>query len=124
MMPSSITRLVEAISNAIAAVKFAPLRNSDRASATAAYEHDEEAAPRPVATAKRLGAVVAEQPGNRLPADDGLHDGGQQEAQDQRPADLPGHRERQLHGAAHGVEQPHGAILESSPASARVMATS
>ena len=34
--PSSMTRLVEAISNAIAAVKLAPLRNSDRASATAA----------------------------------------------------------------------------------------
>ena len=34
--PSSTTRLVEAISNAIAAVKLAPLRNSDRASATAA----------------------------------------------------------------------------------------
>ena len=36
MMPSSMTRLVEAISNAIAAVKSAPLRNSARASATAA----------------------------------------------------------------------------------------
>ncbi len=36
MMPSSTTRLVEPISNAMAAVKFAPLRNSDRASATAA----------------------------------------------------------------------------------------
>ncbi len=36
MMPSSITRLVLAISNAIAAVKLAPLRNSARASATAA----------------------------------------------------------------------------------------
>ena len=36
MMPSSMTRLVEAISKAIAAVKLAPLRNSDRASATAA----------------------------------------------------------------------------------------
>ena len=34
--PSSITRLVEAISNAIAAVKSAPLRNRARASATAA----------------------------------------------------------------------------------------
>ncbi|TQK45151.1 hypothetical protein FBY35_6695 [Streptomyces sp. SLBN-118] len=34
MTPSSTTRLVEAISKAIAAVK--PLRNSDRASATAA----------------------------------------------------------------------------------------
>jgi hypothetical protein len=36
MTPSSITRLVEAISNAIAAVKSAPLSSSDRASATAA----------------------------------------------------------------------------------------
>ncbi len=36
MMPSSMTRLVEAISNAIAAVKLAPRRTSARASATAA----------------------------------------------------------------------------------------
>jgi len=36
MTPSSTTRLVEPISKAIAAVKFAPLRNNDRASATAA----------------------------------------------------------------------------------------
>jgi hypothetical protein len=36
MMPSSTTRLVEAISNAIAAVKCAPLRKIERASATAA----------------------------------------------------------------------------------------
>lgn len=36
MIPSSITRLVEANSNAIAAVKSAPLQNSERASATAA----------------------------------------------------------------------------------------
>ena len=36
MIPSSITRLVEANWNAIAAVKSAPLRNSERASATAA----------------------------------------------------------------------------------------
>lgn len=34
--PSSMTRLVEAISKAIAAVKFAPLRNRERARATAA----------------------------------------------------------------------------------------
>ncbi len=36
MMPSSITKLVLAISNAIAAVKLAPRRNRARASATAA----------------------------------------------------------------------------------------
>ncbi len=36
MMPSSTTRFVLAISNAMAAVKLAPCRNSERASATAA----------------------------------------------------------------------------------------
>ena len=36
MMPSSMTRLVEANWNAIAAVKLAPLRKIDRAKATAA----------------------------------------------------------------------------------------
>ena len=60
MTPSSTTRLVEAISNAMAAVKLAPLRNSDRARATAAYEHDDEAAPRPAAIAKVFGPVVAQ----------------------------------------------------------------
>ena len=53
--PSSITRLVEAISNAIAAVKLAPFRNNDRASATAAYEHDDDAAPKPAANASVRG---------------------------------------------------------------------
>src|SRR5215470_12744708 len=55
MMPSSMTRLVLAISNAMALMKLAPRRNRARASATAAYEHDEEAAPRPAATASVLG---------------------------------------------------------------------
>src|SRR5690242_1561658 len=55
MMPSSMTRLVLAISNAIAEVKLAPLRSSARASATAAYEQDDEAAPSPVATASERG---------------------------------------------------------------------
>jgi hypothetical protein len=47
MIPSSMTRLVEANSKTIAAVKSAPLRKIERARATAAYEHDDEAAPRP-----------------------------------------------------------------------------
>jgi hypothetical protein len=55
MMPSSITRLVEPISKAIAAVKFAPLRNNDRANATAAYEQDDDAAPSSDATASVRG---------------------------------------------------------------------
>src|ERR1700760_936936 len=53
--PGPMTRLVEAISNAMAAVKLAPLRNSAGASATAAYEHEDEAAPRPAATASVRG---------------------------------------------------------------------
>src|SRR5260370_37940210 len=53
--PSSTTRLVEPISNAIAAVKFAPLRISERANATAAYEQDDDAAPNSAATARVRG---------------------------------------------------------------------
>ena len=36
-------------------MKSAPLRNSDRANATDAYEHDDEAAPRPDATTSVFG---------------------------------------------------------------------
>nr|WP_261574623.1 hypothetical protein [Frankia gtarii] len=53
--PSSMTRFVEAISDAIAAVKFAPLRNSERADATAAYEQELDAAPSPAAVARLRG---------------------------------------------------------------------
>src|SRR5437870_9292261 len=55
MMVSSATKLVEASSKAIAAVKFAPLRKIERASATAAYEHEDDAAPRPHAMASDFG---------------------------------------------------------------------
>src|SRR5215470_12027250 len=55
MMPSSMTRFVLAISKAIAATKLAPRRNRPRASATAAYEHDDEAAPRPLASTNVFG---------------------------------------------------------------------
>ena len=55
MIPSSITRFVDANWNAIEAVKSAPFLNSDRESATAAYEHDEEAAPRPHAIPSERG---------------------------------------------------------------------
>ena len=44
--PSSNTKLVAANWKAIAAVKSAPLRTMERAMATAAYEHEDEAAPR------------------------------------------------------------------------------
>src|SRR5436309_4482053 len=55
MIPSSATRLVDATSNAIDAVKLAPLRKRERASATAAYEQEEDAAPSPQAMAIERG---------------------------------------------------------------------
>jgi len=51
MMPTSATRFIDPSSIAIAAVKFAPFRKSARAITTAAYEHDEDAAPNPQAVA-------------------------------------------------------------------------
>src|SRR2546425_8736564 len=50
--PSSKTRLVDANSKMIALTKLAPLRKRALATATAAYEQDELAAPRPHARRK------------------------------------------------------------------------
>src|SRR5438874_3738613 len=55
MMVNSATKLVEASSNAIAAVKSAPLRKIDRARATAAYEQEDDAAPRAHAMVSDFG---------------------------------------------------------------------
>jgi hypothetical protein len=54
---SSTTRFVEPISNAMAATKLAPLRINDRANAnaTAAYEHDDDAAPNAAPVARVRG---------------------------------------------------------------------
>src|SRR2546425_5048794 len=60
MMLSSTTRFVDANSKAMAAVKFAPLRKIDRASATAAYEHDDDAAP----SAHAIASVRGESSGS------------------------------------------------------------
>src|SRR5437868_14597030 len=49
-------------SNAMAAVKFAPLRKMERVSATAAYEQEEDAAPR----AHALATVFGESSGRSL----------------------------------------------------------
>ena len=91
MMPSSITRFVDANSNAMAAVKLAPLRNRDRASATAAYEHEEEASAEATCDHDRPRGIVREQARHLRLRDHGLHGGRQPEAQDQRPQDLPAH---------------------------------
>ena len=49
-IPSSMTRLVEANMKATAAMKWAPFRTSARAAASAANEHEDEAAPKTVAS--------------------------------------------------------------------------
>ena len=54
-MPSSMTRLVEANMNTMAVTKSAPFWNSDLAMAVAAYEHDEETMPSPLARATAAG---------------------------------------------------------------------
>ena len=87
--------------------EVAPLRNSDRASATAAYEHDDEAAPRPGRQRQRARPVVAEQPDDRLPPDHRLHHRRQREPQDQRPEDLPGHRAGHGQGVTDRVKRWH-----------------
>lgn len=53
--PSSITRLVEASSKTIAAVKLPPLRKIERASASAAYEQELDATPKSVASVRLRG---------------------------------------------------------------------
>jgi len=38
--------------------------------------------------------------------DDGLHDGGECETEDQRPEDLPSHGQRDFQGAYHCIDHP------------------
>ena len=132
MMPSSITRLVEAISNAIAAVKLAPLRNSDRAKRHRRVGARRRRRAQPGRDRQGARPVVAQQAHDRRPAHHRLHHGRQGEAQDQRPEDLPGHRAgsgegltNRAHHVAHtryrippggnivtcGAQQPHSCLL-------------
>ena len=52
---AGVARFVDASSNTIAAVKLAPLANNDRASVTAACEHELEATPKSVASVRLRG---------------------------------------------------------------------
>ena len=54
-IPSSKTRFVDANWNAIAEARLAPFSNRDFAIAIAAYEHEDDAAPSPVASAASRG---------------------------------------------------------------------
>ena len=54
-MPSSMTRFVEANMKIIAVTKSAPFWNSDLPIADAAYEHDDDTMPSPLARVTALG---------------------------------------------------------------------
>ena len=105
-------------------MKSAPLRNSDRASATAAYEHDDDAAPSPVAVARLRGrssgssrAIVDLRTSASITADSV-----KPRISDQVTCHVidPATRERVQHGVPGGVhanpssariQLPHGGIL-------------
>ncbi len=121
-IPSSITRFVEAIWNAIAAVKSAPFRKSERASATAAYEHEDDAAPNAAAFRSDRGESSEQRPLDRAPRDERLHDRREQEPEDERPQDLPRHPEAQLERlpelvADRDAEQHYGTAIRRAAAS-------
>jgi hypothetical protein len=92
MIPSSITRFVDAM-NAIGPLKSAPFPKSERASPTAAYEQDDEAAPSPHGIATEGGESSGRSRRHLAFRDDRLRDGGEEETEDQRPEDLPEHPE-------------------------------
>ena len=54
-------------------------------------------------------AVVAQPSANRLPAHHGLHNGGEREAEDQCPQDLPRHGSTDGQRMADGVHPSHDA---------------
>ena len=56
---------------------------------------------------QRPRPVIAEQPDDRGPADDGLNDRGQREPEDQRPGDLPRHRPGNRQRLPHRVHLAH-----------------
>src|SRR2546430_1702897 len=93
MIPSSITRLVEANSNAIAAVKSAPLakqrpRKRDRGVGTRRGGGAEAGRDR-----ERLRRIVGHQTAHLALRDNRLDSGRERETENQRPQHLPGHAE-------------------------------
>ena len=103
MMLSLATRLVDAISNAMPAVKFAPLRNNERARATAAHEQDDEAAPSATAVETERGRRRAAA-GHFAMRDHGLNDSGERKSEDKGPKDLPPHCESLVQGVDRRID--------------------
>ena len=102
MTPSSMTRLVLAISKTMAATKLDPLRNSERASRHGGVRARRAGDAQPGGLGEGGGPIVSEHPRDGLAAYDGLDDRRQGEPEDQRPCDLPGHRPGHLQGVAQG----------------------
>jgi hypothetical protein len=92
----------DANSKAMAAVKSAPLRKIGRASATAVYEHDDEAAPEAAGDGERPRRVVGEQAHHLPLGHHRLHQPDRRNPSTSGPQDLPGHP----NGDAQGVGDP------------------
>jgi len=73
----------------MAAVKLAPFRNSARARATAAYEHDDDAAAEPGGDRQRAWVVATEEPLDGAPAHHGLDEPTSARIRGSGPQNLP-----------------------------------
>ncbi len=100
----SNTRLVDANSKMIALTKLAPLRNRALATATAACEQDELAAPKPHARKKPFRSGLPSAPATARFRNDRLDHHREQKAEGERPQDLPQHEKRDLRCMQDGVD--------------------
>src|SRR6202790_5109153 len=103
MMASSTTRLVEAISNAIAAVKWAPLAEQRAGNRDRRIGARRRGCPQRERGRNGTRPVVGQQAGHFPMRNHRLHYRRQCEAENERPQDLPSHGERHAEGAQDGI---------------------
>ena len=124
MIPSSMTRLVEAISNAMAAREagaFAEQRSGQRHRSIGTRRAGRAQAG---GDGQRSGRSSPSRRIDRLATDDGLDNGRQGEAQDERPQDLPGHGSGQTRRRGRRRAATRVIGLASRPWAARESTTS
>jgi hypothetical protein len=114
MIPSSITRFVEATSKAVAIVKSAPLRKIERAKATGASEHEDELAPRAVANSSPRGDESGSSRVISAFETTAWTTAESREAEDQRPGDLQGDPQGEEQRADECVNERHTPTSGSS----------
>src|SRR6202790_2904825 len=103
MMASSTTRLVEAISNAIAAVKWAPLAEQRAGNRDRRIGARRRGCPQRERGRNGTRPVVGQQAAHFPMRNHRLHYRRQCEAENERPQDFPSHGERHAEGAQDGI---------------------